>query len=512
MRSCKRLIALILAAILPVMMVTGCSKKTDIEKFKDGSQQSITSGLPTSFDDVDNVSYVLVYNPGMYDEYNTSNNDLSTGDFDQDMVDTSVVRAGELPNVGGTQIVPKSQGDTVGDLDINDVDLSGNRAGILITPYSVGDKHDFFYEDVGYNKRTSGTFVCRYAGEHCYIWTLDGANDVTDAQASECGTRFDNEIYDREIEMFGEPRYAEEGGKINLLLYDFHCTGAAITLGYFSMYDLAFTSADVSEADIKTHQINVDHAIVNVNTIPLQNPEFEEYAYSTMAHEFQHLLFGSSIMCEPDPQMFNVWLNESLSGYVEEAFYPGIKASDLISLQNSDLIRYGQSLYNFECGDADIGVYGSVFLYSEFLKELGGDQVFHKIHDYLRATVDPTPSDEAALYEALGPDVVSQINGAIAFPESVSFANEKEEFASKLTLAFYLSVLNGEFADLSAYGDLDKNSLLYDQLDGCRIQGGGRVLLATQGGKFRIPDGADNGLVYIGLDENFKPVTGIISK
>jgi hypothetical protein len=153
-----------------------------------------------------------------------------------------------------------------------------------------------------------------------------------------------------------------------------------------------------------------------------------------------------------------------------------------------------------------------VLLFSEFIKELGGEEVMHRIHDYLRTTSDNIPTDEAALYEALGEDVVKKINSEIEFPASVTFANEKEEFASKLTLAFYLSMLNGEIANPPIFKNLDAMTLLYDELDGCNIQGGGRVLLATKGGKFKIPEGADNGLVYIGLDENFKPVTSIISK
>ena len=511
MKSYKRLLALLLALLLPVMSLAGCSKKVDQGDLSGGDiQQSAVSSLPDNFEDADNVSYVLVYNPDLYDEYSEINNELATGDFDQNVVDTSAVRAGGLPDDTESKIVPKSQGEMTGDFNFDGYDPSNNRAGVLVTPYSVGDTHDFFYQEMMMNTRTSSTFVCRYAGEHCYIWTMDGANDVTDDQVNTCGDKFDNEIYEKEVELFGEPRYAEDGGKIHLLLYDFDCMGQSITLGYFNLMDIVFTSSDISEAEAESNKINVDHAIVNVNTIALQNPAYEEYAYSTMAHEFQHLIFGSSIMCEPEPQLFNVWLNEALSGYTEEVFYPGIKASHIMDLQNSNMIRHGQSLYNFGTEDADIGVYGSVYLFSEFIRELGGEQVFHNIHDYLRTTDDSTPTDNGALYEALGPDVVSKINSAITLPDGVRFADEKEEFCSKLALAFYLSMLNGEIANPEAFSKIDAMTLLYDELDGCRIQGGGRVLLATKDGKFTIPAGADNGLVYIGLDENFKPVTGVI--
>ena len=81
---------------------------------------------------------------------------------------------------------------------------------------------------------------------------------------------------------------------------------------------------------------------------------------------------------------------------------------------------------------------------------------------------------------------------------------------SKLTLAFYLSMLSGEPASPRVYGGFDSPALFYDELDGCDIEGGGRVIVATKDGKFEIPENADSGLVYIGLDADFNPVTEII--
>lgn len=34
--------------------------------------------------------------------------------------------------------------------------------------------------------------------------------------------------------------------------------------------------------------------------------------------------------------------------------------------------------------------------------------------------------------------------------------------------------------------------------------------MAVKDGRFRIPEGADKGLLYVGLDKDFKPVTDII--
>ena len=214
----RRMTAVMLILLMIVMTAAGCGKKSDLT---DGEVQQSTAsnGLANSFDDAD-VSYVMVYNPEIYDEFSDSNGSLVTGDFDADMIDTTAVRAGDFPEQSQYNIKRVGQDEMTGDFDFEGYDPSGNRAGGLVTPYSVGDTHDFFCTVGGWDIRSKETFECRYAGEHCYIWTIQSADDVTDDQANTCGEKFDTEIYDADIKMFGEPRYVDEGGKIHILLYD----------------------------------------------------------------------------------------------------------------------------------------------------------------------------------------------------------------------------------------------------------------------------------------------------
>ena len=276
MRNYKRLTALTLAVILAVLPLAGCSSKPDSIELPEEAeiQQSAISSLPDSFDKVNNVSYVMVYNPDLYSEFNDVNNELATGDFDQSVVDTTAVRAGELPDETESRIMPLSQGELMGDFSFDDFELSEDRAGIVVPPDEVGDTKYFFYENIGMGYRTGGTFVCRYAGDHCCVWTLQGENIINDAKASACGKKFDQEIYDREVEFFGEPRYAEDGGKIHLLLYDFKCVGLNVTLGYFNLYDIVFTTTDMSAPEALAYKLNLDHAIVNLNAAALNNPVY----------------------------------------------------------------------------------------------------------------------------------------------------------------------------------------------------------------------------------------------
>ena len=82
---------------------------------------------------------------------------------------------------------------------------------------------------------------------------------------------------------------------------------------------------------------------------------------------------------------------------------------------------------------------------------------------------------------------------------------------SKLTLAFYLSLLERSADAPLAYGNVDPLTLLYDEVNPANIEGGGRVIIAVKGNVFDIPEDADDGLVYVGLDENFQPVTPFIT-
>ena len=50
-------------------------------------------------------------------------------------------------------------------------------------------------------------------------------------------------------------------------------------------------------------------------------------------------------------------------------------------------------------------------------------------------------------------------------------------------------------------------TLLYDEINQTDIYGGGRVIVATKDGTYRVPKDANEGLVYIGLNADFEIIT-----
>ena len=52
-----------------------------------------------------------------------------------------------------------------------------------------------------------------------------------------------------------------------------------------------------------------------------------------------------------------------------------------------------------------------------------------------------------------------------------------------------------------------RGAMLYTEVSPVEIEGGGRILVATQNGSYQIPADADPCLVYVGLDANFNVVS-----
>ena len=81
---------------------------------------------------------------------------------------------------------------------------------------------------------------------------------------------------------------------------------------------------------------------------------------------------------------------------------------------------------------------------------------------------------------------------------------------SKLTLFFYLSTFTKDPSTPEAYREIVLPYLLYDSLMEAEIEGGGRIVFATKDGKFQIPQDADPGLIFVGLNEDLEVVTNFV--
>ncbi|MBE7034209.1 MAG: hypothetical protein E7406_08300 [Ruminococcaceae bacterium] len=485
----KKFLSLLLSLLMCTTLISGCNKPA-------------SSGSGVSDDTLfseEEISYVMIYNPEIYDENIMVNARLNTGDF-AESVEAMISRADGAKEI--PEFIPMSISDISEGLELDKFDLGGSRGGAFITPYSVGDTHDFY---CGADSRVLKTFVCRYAGEDCNIWTCD--NSVSDSDIISFGNEFDNKIYDSVTEEFGESRFYANGGKVNILLYPM----SGSLGGFFHPYDL-YASDEVSEAEKTTYALHTDHDVININSVNLVLPE---YVYGTAAHEFQHLICFTAFFDTVNYTDMRTWLNEAMSGYIEEKLYPGTKklAGHYEEFNASNRIRHGQSLYNFDNettrSNFDIGVYGSVYLFSEYLSSIGGEKVFSNIHSYWRNSYSTTLDEAEAIINSIPESAYNKINNQFDFSE-ISFEDSDYEFMSKLTLSFYLSLLDVDSSDPDAYKNVKSQTLLYDEINPADIEGGGRVIVALKDGEFKFPEDADEGLIYIGLNKDFEVVTDIV--
>lgn len=474
----------------------------DVVNHNNSMLSASSAGLimePLEGPDVNEITYVMIYNPYCYDQIdlygNYESRALATG-FLGDQINTNIERAGGLDDED--MLVPDKQIEYV---DIGALNMDLNRAGGMDPIYSEGDTHEFYVD------RVPVDFTCLYEGDYCYVWSAPGC--ISDDLAADLGKVFDEKVYHADIDTFGPARFTDNGGKVHLLYHEMEEEGV---LGYFSIYDL-YASSEVTPDQIEAFGLNTDHAIIHFN---------EAYADSSMgpsttAHEFQHLInFSDTFLYESTPVM-DTWLNEAMSAYAEELVFPGVKDSQGYNtcMFESENFRNGQSLYNFDTKyDNKIGAYGAVFLFSRYLEALGGDKVYFDIHEFWRTEDREDMNEAEAIISALDPDVVAQIDHAYKYPESImnGFDSEEQVWMSKLTLDFYLETIAENIinVDKDRYGEYIHKLMLYADENSADIEGGGRILVEAQNGNYEIPDDADQGLVYIGLDADFNVVTPII--
>ena len=468
---------------------------------------------PSGETEIKGAKYVMIYNPFIFDERDEAANYRlmrNTGKIGSQIV-LGMNRADDMGDITFPEMV--SPGDLDSDLDDMEYE-AGGRAGGLAPDYQKGDVHAFYaFDNERMNSRSLHELTCIYAGEHCCIWDLNGA--VTSKQAKDLGQEVDEKIYPADTKAFGQGRFTEDGGKVHILFQPLR----EHLGGFFCTYDI-YATGEVYDYEVSFYGLNLDHAIININSSMLKTDY--DFIRSTLAHEFQHQICATDFV-ESNKKKMRTWLNEAMSAYAEDLVYPGIKNENYyhLCMFRSDLFRKGQSLYNFDTsGDNFIGAYGAVYLFTRYLTDLAGDDVFSKVHENFRNGKGSYISEAEVLYKSVPKKKREAIESAYTYPKFIEneFENETDEWMSKMTLDFFLETIRMDLGASKSYGltakeswDIAHTQMLYSEINPQDIEGGGRMIVAVEGDTFKIPEDAQEGLIYIGLDENFNPVTGLLT-
>jgi immune inhibitor A len=200
-------------------------------------------------------------------------------------------------------------------LDAGDVQ---SKLSVPPRAYQLGDAQDFWVSNADNAQAFQVQACLSYITDHAYFWVEDGIQ-YQHADLAALAETFETQIYPTDRDFFGNEWTPGVDNDPHLYVLYVRNAGASVA-GYFSSVD---------EATPGVHEYSNAHEmfIFNADTTLLD----EEYTYSVLAHEFQHMIQYNQDRNE------DTWLNE---GFSELAIYLNgfdLGGLDLQYLYNTDL-------------------------------------------------------------------------------------------------------------------------------------------------------------------------------
>ena len=202
--------------------------------------------------------------------------------------------------------------------------------------YQVGDRETFWILNSDTIEYTQTTATLVYITPHSYFWAEDGAV-VPQADVKALMDTFENQIYPTDREFFGSEANPGVDGDPHVYVLYASNVGSNVA-GYFYSSDAFHPLVNEYSNAHETFIISTDLDLAG------------EYVYSTLAHEFQHMIHYAADRNEES------WMNEGfaevgsfLNGYnpgvfdQEYAQSPDLQLTDWLGSEGSNRTHYGQS-------------------------------------------------------------------------------------------------------------------------------------------------------------------------
>ena len=223
-------------------------------------------------------------------------------------------------------------------------------------------------------------------GTYCKVYAQQTAY-ITTAQAERVAVEFDDKIFNQITTNFGEHGDVDEDGKVTLLLldivdeYDPDVGGGFVAGSFDSTHMLRKTSNSKSN--------ECDMIFIDVNPVEVESEEF----YTTIAHEFQHLInYSRTYMVDGREQ--DIWINEGLSSGAEYIYSGAVSQERVnwfnttVSYQNGGpaivygnnfFVWYGYWEYNYP--NTVLDNYATVNLFFQWLRihASNGTEIYKEI-------------------------------------------------------------------------------------------------------------------------------------
>ncbi|MGL4985813.1 MAG: M30 family zinc metallopeptidase [Treponemataceae bacterium] len=202
--------------------------------------------------------------------------------------------------------------------------------------FKEGEKKVFFVENAASGGFASITATLRVAGSRCYIWVPDSYYDATgstvidnrvsDVQIQALRDKFDA-LYPLMTSIFGYEYWVDlrnteyQHNRISILLYDidfdYSATQDSGVVGFFWAKDYYSRSFYKESNELEMFYLDINML-----------DKHEKLTYSTLIHEFQHMILFNSKIISTGLNNIETWFNEMLSMIAEDVIYPLIEPND----------------------------------------------------------------------------------------------------------------------------------------------------------------------------------------
>jgi immune inhibitor A len=216
-----------------------------------------------------------------------------------------------------------------------------------LAPLQVGAKNTFWTLNSDNNKYYQAEAILRYVTDHAYFWIADNVS-YRDRDLESLAQAFESEIYPTNREFFGSEWTPGVDGDPHL--YVLYTGNVGAIGGYFS-------PGDEYNPLLSEHSNAHEMFILNADDYKLSNP----YAYSTLAHEFQHMIHWYRDRNEES------WINEGFSELAQLLNNFDLNGVDLVYAEDPDLqLTYWPP-------EPDAAHYGAAFLFLTYFLDRFGD-------------------------------------------------------------------------------------------------------------------------------------------
>jgi predicted RNA-binding protein with TRAM domain len=339
-------------------------------------------------------------------------------------------------------------------------------------PLSIGNTRQFWVYDFRTNSRYQITATLQYVGSKSEIWAED-TSVITQSRAAQLGQEFDDVIYPLVTTYFYTPSDVSGNGRVAILCFDiqdnFENTGAFVA-GYFDAGDLYNT----------THSNRME--IFYIDTYPLMhhprsNPPDVTRAFSTLVHEFQHMVNHNRNRIVEGGANMPTWLNEGMS-MAAEHIYGGVLTRRISYYNFSNSVRDGHSILRWGDNGDVLANYALSYLFLQYIREQcsQGDFIFREML-----------LDSSNDYRAVENVIRKYVCPDMTFGEFMT--SFRLALLLKESSGFYGFMGNSDFRNVSTRVYAGNGKTLY----------GGSALFKSINDSFTDPGNGGSSIQYVGI-------------